>query len=156
VIQNYSQNGIKNEAYKLFCSLFLLTFILGGCLKKPTKSIHQAAADGDIKEIKLYIENGADVYGRDKHGLIPLHYAVDKGQKNIAELLLSHGADINAKSDFYGATALHLATGGGSCDVVKLLLTKGADVNAKMKGGADTTTHRGWLRAQGYGRTLSC
>jgi len=48
----------------------------------------------------------------------------------IVELLLSKGADVNAKNDF-GVTPLMGASESGQLEIVKLLLDKGADVNAK-------------------------
>ena len=37
----------------------------------------------------------------DSEGRAPLHWAVDRGHLNVTELLLSKGADINAKVKDY-------------------------------------------------------
>ena len=52
---------------KLFCVVLALMFIVVGCEKKPTKSLHDAAADGDIDQVRLYISNGADDRAKDKY-----------------------------------------------------------------------------------------
>src|SRR5262249_59414698 len=43
-------------------------------------------------------------------GFTTLHYAAQDGNKEIAELLLAHKADVNAQSH-YGGTTLHQAVG---------------------------------------------
>jgi ankyrin repeat protein len=53
--------------------------------------------------------------------------AVARGDKEIAELLIAHGADVDRK-DALGMTPLHYARR-WSKDVAELLLAKGADVN---------------------------
>ena len=56
--------------------------------------------------------------------MTPLHYAA-RGHKNVAELLLDNGADVNAK-DKHGNTPLHKATLRGNKDIVELLRKHGA------------------------------
>jgi ankyrin repeat protein len=63
-----------------------------------------------------------------------LHYAAYGGHKEIAELLIAEGADVNAK-DEDGVTPLHEAAFGGYKEIAELLIAKGADVNAKNNGG---------------------
>jgi len=60
----------------------------------------------------------------------PLHAAADAGEKDIAELLLANGAQIDAKrSD--GNTPLHLAVSVSSLPVVECFIRNGADVQAR-------------------------
>jgi ankyrin repeat protein len=64
-----------------------------------------------------------------------LHFAANTGQhKEVAELLLAKGVDINAKADD-GWTPLHLAARSGNKEVVELLIFKGADIGAKDSSG---------------------
>ena len=50
--------------------------------------------------------------------------------KEIAELLIANGADVNVKNDF-GPTPLHWAADEGHKEIVELLIANGANVNAK-------------------------
>jgi len=61
-------------------------------------------------------------------------YASAKGQKEIVELLIAEGADVNAKSDS-GSTPLHDAAINGRKEVAELLIANGADVNAIIVSG---------------------
>jgi|WetSurMetagenome_2_1015567.scaffolds.fasta_scaffold32982_3 ankyrin repeat protein len=70
-------------------------------------------------------------------GATPLHLAAASGHKDIVELLLAHGADVNAIDGDDGWTPLHWAANGGHKDAAELLLANKADINAK----------------DGYGRT---
>ena len=54
--------------------------VLVGC--GPSKSIHDAARDGNIEAVKP-----------------PLHSATIVAEKEVAELLIAEGADVNAKDD---------------------------------------------------------
>jgi len=56
----------------------------------------------------------------------------------IVELLISRGADVNAK-EMDGGTALHIAAIFGQKDIVELLLVNGADLNLRMKTGKPST-----------------
>ena len=95
------------------------------------------------------------IKGRDvnKNNKTPLHYAAEENSIKIAELLISNGADINAKDIIYQITKksflingkqnkernlnknnwtpLHIAALNDSIEIGKLLISKGADINAK-------------------------
>ncbi len=54
------------------------------------------------------------------------------GHKEVVELLIDKGADVNAKGK-YGGTPLHSAAFFGQTEIVELLIAKGADLNAKIE-----------------------
>jgi ankyrin repeat protein len=72
-------------------------------------------------------------YGRDFaaiEGQTPLFWAVAKGLKEIVQLLLARGAEVDSK-DSYGQTPLSRASNNGHNEVVQILLDKGAKVDSK-------------------------
>ena len=63
-------------------------------------------------------------------GYTPLQQATFGGHKEVAELLIAAGADVDAMGGDRW-TALLLAAGDGHKEIAELLIAKGADVNAK-------------------------
>ena len=55
--------------------------------------------DKQLEILRLLIEAGAKVNGRDEAGRTALHLAVSRLHSAAAELLLKHGADVNARDD---------------------------------------------------------
>jgi len=102
---------------------------------KPTKSLHEAAADGDFDQVKLHISNSVDVNSKDKRGRAALHRAAYPGHTEVARLLIEHGADVNVE-DKLKRTPLEHAAVASRTQVVRLLIEKGANVNARNKRGA--------------------
>ncbi len=64
----------------------------------------------------------------------PLHSAAAVGDSVMAAVLLSHGADPDARGTF-GGTPLHTAAGVGNLELVKLLLRHGGEVDARTDAG---------------------
>ena len=106
--------------------------------KKRHDDFMQAVCAGEMAKVKDLLKIDSSLAGDDSGGpsFPPLHQAAGRGKKEIAELLITSGADVNA-TRWYGAflthsyTALHLAASNGHREVVDLLLAHGADVNAK-------------------------
>jgi ankyrin repeat protein/beta-lactamase regulating signal transducer with metallopeptidase domain len=107
---------------------------------RASKSLHQAAADGDIEQVKLLISKGANVNERDSWGKTPLHYACEKGYTEVVELLISRGAAVNTVSSERRMSPdwrkpLDYAAMGGHKQTVELLISKGADIDGQSEGG---------------------
>lgn len=96
----------------------------------PNDELIRAARNGNLKKVKLLIQNGADINAKDNIGRTALIYAARVGHLKVAKLLIDKGVDVNAK-DNYGWTALMHAAINGHPEVVKLLIDKGANINAK-------------------------
>ena len=81
--------------------------------------------------------DGADVNAIEKsNGKVcfkytPLHYATIEDHRDIAELLIAKGADLNAK-DMMEYTPMHIAARGGHKEIAELLIAKGADVKCAV------------------------
>ncbi len=66
--------------------------------------------------------------------MTPLMWAANKGHVKVAELLITRGADVNAKTGA-GGTPLLEAAFGGNVDIAKLLLDKGVNIDATNNAG---------------------
>jgi len=107
--------------------------------KKDASALHQAAGQGNIDELKLLIEQGADVDEQTQFGRTPLSIASWHKQVSAVEILLEEGASVNVM-DNPGLTPLHLVFSpiGGPSDcetIVDLLTAHGAEVNAQTNKG---------------------
>jgi bla regulator protein BlaR1 len=99
--------------------------------KKPAPSLHHAARDGDLEQVKKLIAQGADVKARDMWGRTALHFAAYRSRTEVAQLLLRQGAYVDATDNEFRATPLHCAAMHGNPQTVELLLSTGANANAK-------------------------
>ena len=98
--------------------------------KAPNISIHAAILMGKIDSVKKHLAAGTDVNAPDNSGWTPLHHATFNSEKEIAALLLSNGANVNALEKGSDYTPLHLALQTeGSAEIVELLIANDADVN---------------------------
>ncbi|MHC4582860.1 MAG: ankyrin repeat domain-containing protein, partial [Planctomycetota bacterium] len=61
--------------------------------------------------------------------MTPLHLAAKNGHTDIAAILISKGANVNAKEDKYDCAPLMYAVWGGNEDMIRLLLANGAEIN---------------------------
>ena len=60
----------------------------------------------------------------------PLHFAAATNSQRIAQLLLAHGADVNAVDAIKGSTPLHYAAKKNAASVGQLLMLKGANATS--------------------------
>jgi ankyrin repeat protein len=83
--------------------------------------IHDAIMNGNIDEVQLQLDAGADVNEESSKGLTPLHYAASAGHNDIVELLIERGANVNATDSGKGATPLDYAHWGDHEEVIETL-----------------------------------
>ena len=89
------------------------------------KGIHEAAKTGDLEEVKNLIEKDSSLLNlKDERGMIPLHYAIDAGQDQVALFLIDLGADLWARDAIYGATPFHYAAYKGNLDIARIIIGK--------------------------------
>jgi ankyrin repeat protein/L-ascorbate metabolism protein UlaG (beta-lactamase superfamily) len=128
-LKNHFEGGnfmnLKTIIILVIVILFFFTVILLG------NDLHDAIQKGDVAKVKTLISNNKElIHMKSEKGQTPLHLAVQNGSQEIIELLLSQGADINAR-DSEGNTPLITALTLRKADTAKFLLSKGADVRIK-------------------------
>jgi ankyrin repeat protein len=91
-------------------------------------ALSQAIAKNSFVLVQRLLELGANVQAPSSDANTCLLHAVRSGDRNIIELLLASGADINA------GQPLAVACERGAEELVRYLLDQGADVNARASG----------------------
>ncbi len=93
--------------------------------------VFAASGLGRVDKVEEFLkQNPGLLYAEVLQGWTPLHFAARCGRQEVAALLLSKGAAVDAQ-DEVGRTPLHEAAWSGDTPVAELLIAKGADVNAK-------------------------
>src|SRR6476619_6212735 len=102
--------------------------------------LHKAVQEANEEIVNFLINNSPDIDFIEEmtplcravhlgHIQIPLlHIALELNDKELVELLVKGGIDINAQNKFKGP-ALHIATTQENRDLVEFLISNGADVN---------------------------
>jgi ankyrin repeat protein len=98
--------------------------------------ISGAVVRGCSKVVALLLTKSQpiDINATDAEGMTLLHHAARTSDVNVAEELISRGANVRAR-DSNGWTPLHMAACGGSIVMARLLLARGADPLARDKYG---------------------
>lgn len=97
----------------------------------------QAVSDGRTADLERLLQAGIDTNIRDAQGQTMLMRAASRGDLSIVQLLLAHGAQVNATTaidkDGNGAlTALHAALVQDAVNVVEALIKSGANPQAEV------------------------
>ncbi|MCJ7454471.1 MAG: ankyrin repeat domain-containing protein, partial [Wolbachia endosymbiont of Homalodisca vitripennis] len=98
--------------------------------KSLITSLHLAAQNGDLDQVKLLFDNGGNIEAQDEFGKTPILCAAEAGKWSIVEFLLDNGANINNETT-YQETPLHCAVQEGNLDIVKFLFDRGADIESQ-------------------------
>ena len=95
-------------------------------------NIYLACALGQVEQVQAFLKADPNLLqaktGPYRGSL--LHAAADKGHVPVAQLLLEHRIEINAKSEEGAVTPLHLAASNGHLEMIRFLMDHGADLAA--------------------------
>jgi ankyrin repeat protein len=96
----------------------------------PAKEMafRQAAHDGELEQVKLFLKQGVNYNAVDQGGQTALMFAAFNGHSEIVLSLIEAGAEIDQR-DMVGRTALLYGSTGPFPETVKILLDRGADPN---------------------------
>uniref|UniRef100_U5EYL7 Putative myotrophin n=1 Tax=Corethrella appendiculata TaxID=1370023 RepID=U5EYL7_9DIPT len=90
--------------------------------------------NGDLEQVKDFVEHKKIDINQEYDGRSLLHYAADFGQSEVVEYLIKHGADVNAL-DKHGISSILAAIWEGHTQCVKLLIEGGATKTGKAPDG---------------------
>ncbi|XP_039292337.1 LOW QUALITY PROTEIN: ankyrin repeat and MYND domain-containing protein 2 [Nilaparvata lugens] len=110
------------------------------------KNIFNLISNNNLNGLKAILAQqnfNADL--TDEHGMTPLQHAAYKGNKEISQMLLDQGADVNSGKHEHGYTALHFAALSGNCELCQLLLSAGAKSRATNSVGRTASQMAGFV-----------
>jgi ankyrin repeat protein len=102
-----------------------------------TSEVADAAMRGDREAVRAALARKADVNAAQVDGTTALHWAVERDDVELAELLLTAGARATARTR-EGVTPLQLAAINGSARMLGRLIKSGADPNGPLTPAGDT------------------
>ena len=111
-------------------------YLNAGSEEQEEKSeLWNAAFHGRTEKVKRLLEYRADIEEKNwEDNATALHGAAERGKKEIVQLLLDKGSNIDA-TQVHGYTPLSLASKRGHMAVVQLLLDNGAGIFARTSSG---------------------
>jgi uncharacterized protein len=122
------------------CAFALYLTALAGAAPSISP-VADAAMRADTEAVRTLLKQGADVGAAQGDGMTALHWAAERGDAALADMLLYAGANVAAVTRVGQYTPLHLASKGGSVEVVRALLKAGASPAAKTTNTGVTALH---------------
>ncbi len=120
--------------------LLAAVFLLAGA--GPAESpVADAAMRGDVDEVRALLQRGADANTAQGDGMTALHWAAHHGNTDLAQVLVSAGANVDPVTRVGQYTPLHIGARQGRGDVVKLLLAAGAHADHRAYPSGSTPLH---------------
>jgi uncharacterized protein len=116
----------------------VMTAAAGAAVDAP---IADAARVGDRETVKTLLKAGADVNAPQGDGMTALHWAAERGDVELTQLLVYGGANVGAVTRIGQYTPLHIAARAGNAAVINALLAARSDVTAKTSPSGVTPLH---------------
>jgi hypothetical protein len=119
---------IKNSI--AFCLIVIFS------ITTNAQGVFDAIRNNDLHQVKELIEKHPDLVNTPGNNrFTPILFAANNNKSEIAEYLISKGADVDAVflADYYGNTPISFAIKNNNLDLVKILLNNGADIQHRTK-----------------------
>jgi uncharacterized protein len=116
-------------------SIVGLALALSVGINAAESAIADAAARGDRDAVKALLKSAADVNAAQGDGMTALHWAAMNGDAELAEMLITAGANVKATTRLGTYTPLYLASQQGHGHVIQALIKAGADVKSGTPNG---------------------
>jgi len=107
----------------------------------PEAPVADAAMNGDLEAVRSLLRQGADVNAAQGDGMTALHWASERAETEMVEILLYAGGRVDAVTRIGHYTPLHLASKAGSALVTRRLLEQGAKVQVETSPAGTTPIH---------------
>ena len=119
--------GRKRTRFPVALAAMVLSLGLAAASPAPEAPVADAAAKGDVEAVRTLLRQGEDANTAQPDGMTALHWAAQRNQVEVAEVLLYAGATLRPMTRMGGYTPLHLAARSGNTEVARTLLEAGAD-----------------------------
>ena len=103
--------------------------------------VADASMRGDHEAVRALLKQGADANAARGDGMTALHFAAQRGDASLVDMLIYAGANVSAVTRIGSYTPLHLASQMPNVAVVTALLKAGADVKARTTATGVTPLH---------------
>jgi Ankyrin repeats (3 copies) len=110
--------------------------LFDSCREALAEAFSCACFNGCLPAVEYFLNHGVDPNGGDATGMNALHWAANRGQLEVVDLLVRRGAALERKN-IYGGTLLDATvwsaiheTKAKHLEIIKVLLKAGADVAA--------------------------
>jgi ankyrin repeat protein len=102
----------------------------------PSPAVANAAMQDDTAAVRKLLASGSGVNVAQGDGMTALHWAAERGDLALTNVLIKAHASLKAVTRIGSYTPLHIASKDGNAAVVRALIKAGADVNAVTTSGA--------------------
>lgn len=120
-------------AQRLFPLVLCFIGVLSGTGCSTSYPLHDAVHAGDIKRVRMLVQDKLAVNARNAYSETPLTLAVRRGNTAIVKTLVANGADVNVRTAD-GMSPLVIASRFRTGDLARFLVNNGANVNPPYKG----------------------
>ena len=140
-----SKSHISSEGSHRFSQKAITTSASGAIFENE---LVRSCEQGNSLQVKSLAVLGVDLHAQFKQGpysgFTAIHVAAAHGHVDVAKILLSCGADIEAETASKGRRPLHLAARNGHVSMAKLLIREGAQVDSKACHGTQPIHDASW------------